>query len=341
MPEESRIELLITVPIPDEYLERLREVSPRLHITVIPTAKSEEISNEVWNQTEILYTVNTLPDPSLVPHLRWVQFHVSGLDTTVEKPLLNKQDVSFTTLSGASAAHVAEYAVTLLLALSHHVQELIASQKKAEWDAKRWQQWKPVEVRESTVGIVGYGSIGREIARLLQPFKVKILATKYDVMHPADPGYTQDGLGDPQGDLFHRLYPAQALKSMLKDSDFVVICIPLTQATQDLFGREEFDAMKPTAYLVNVSHGQIISMENLVAALQEKRIAGAALDVFPQEPLPPESPLWKLNNIIISPHIAGNSARFMERAMSLFSENLYRYITGATLLNRFDPRRGY
>jgi len=99
--------------------------------------------------------------------------------------------------------------------------------------------------------------------------------------------------------------------------------------------------MKPSAYLVNVSQGRIVSTEELISALQEKRIAGAALDVFQQEPLPAESPLWKLNNIIISPHIAGNSARYMERAMSLFSENLYRYITGATLLNRFDPKRGY
>jgi phosphoglycerate dehydrogenase-like enzyme len=160
-------------------------------------------------------------------------------------------------------------------------------------------------------------------------------------MRPEDPGYTIPGLGDPAGDLFHRLYPYQAARSMMKECDYVVVSLPLTPETRGLIGANELSAMKPSAYLVAVARGGVIDQAALTAALQEKRIAGAALDVFAEEPLPSNSPLWKMPNVIVTPHVGGMSVHYNQRAINLLIENLKRYLTGAPLLNRFDAQRGY
>jgi phosphoglycerate dehydrogenase-like enzyme len=229
----------------------------------------------------------------------------------------------------------------MLLSLGLHLPDLMSLQKKGEWPRDRWERFTPQELRTSTVGIVGYGSIGRQIARLLQGFGSTVLATKRDVMHPEDSGFTPEGQGDVPGELVHRLYPPQAMQSMLKECDFVILTLPLTRDTRHMIGAAELAVMKPTAYLVDISRGSVIDQNALVAALREQRIAGAALDVFEQEPLPPEHPLWKLPNVIITPHLAGSSPHYDRRAADLFTENLTRYLAGLPLYNRFDPQRGY
>ena len=191
------------------------------------------------------------------------------------------------------------------------------------------------------MGLVGYGSIGREIARLLQPFGTTILAAKRDVRHPQDAGYTEEGLGDPEGNYFTRLYPIQALKSMLKLCDFVVVCVPLTPDTRNLISEAELTVLKPTAQLINIGRGGVVDQAALFTALQERHLAGAALDVFAEEPLPSSSPFWRMPTVIVTPHIGGMSAAYQYRAIKLFTENLKRYLEGITLLNRFDVMKGY
>jgi len=335
------VEVLITVSFPDELVASLKQLSPRLRITAVTARTAEDISPEVWNRTEVLYTDRILPSESAVPNLRWVQFHYAGIDHAAGNPLINQPELAVTTLSGAAAPQVAEYAVMMMLALGHKLPDLHVNQFKTEWPKDRWERFKPVELRGSTVGIVGYGSIGREIARLLQPFSVKILAAKRDAMHPEDDGYIPEGMGDPDGDLFTRLYPITALKSMVKECDFVVICVPLTAATRNLIGETELAAMQPTAYLVDVSRGGVIQPDALVSALQNKKIAGAALDVFSEEPLPVTSPLWKQPNVLISPHISGISPFYARRAIKMFGDNLTRYLSGSTLFNLYEPELGY
>ena len=337
----STIEVLVTIPFNEQQIANLREVSPRLHLTVLPVRKPEEISAEVWQRTEVLYTDRILPSPEQAPKLRWVQFHYAGIEFAVDSPLLKKPDLMVTTLSGVSAPQMAEYAMTMMLALGHRMLELSQAQSKADWPRDRWDRFRPVELRDSTIGIVGYGSIGREIARLARPFGATILASKRDAMHPEDTGYTIPGLGDPGGDLFHRLYPSQAVRSMLKESDFVVVTVPLTPETRAMIGAADLAAMKPSAYLIQIARGGVVDQPALLSALQERKIAGAALDVFQEEPLPSNNPLWRLNNVIITPHIAGMSIHYDEGAIDLFIENLKRYLTGAPLLNRYDPLKGY
>lgn len=335
------VEVLITVSFPDELITSLKQLSPRLRITTVSAKGPEDISTETWNRTEVLYTDRLLPPANAAPNLRWIQFHFAGIDAVLGNPILSNADLAITTLSGAAAPQVAEYAVMMMLALGHKIPDLQANQLKADWPKDRWERFKPVELRGSTVGIVGYGSIGREIARLLQPLNVTVLAAKRDAMNPTDDGYMPAGMGDPEGDLFARLYPITALKSMVKGCDFVVICVPLTDQTRNLVGEGELAAMRSTAYLVDVSRGGIVQPQALLAALQDRRIAGAALDVFAEEPLPSTSLFWKLPNVLISPHISGISPFYARRAIALFSDNLVRYLSGTPLYNLYEPELGY
>lgn len=335
------IEVLVTTSLPDAAVEMLKGLSPRLRLTVLPRKRAEEIPNDVWQRVEVLYTDEAMPAPEQAPNLRWIQFGYAGVDEVIEAPIVRKDGVTVTTLSGAAAAQVAEYALSMMLALGHRLPAVFSLQSKAEWPRDRWENLSPQELRGSTVGLVGYGSIGRELARLLQPFNVTILAAKRDAMHPQDNGYTPEGLGDPEGNLFHRLYPIEALRSMLKECDFAVVSLPRTEDTQALIGADELAAMKPTAFLVDVGRGGVIHHPALLKILQDRRIAGAALDVFYQEPLPKDDPLWKLPNVILTPHIAGVSPHYPRRAAALFAENLRRYLNGQSLLNRVDKERGY
>jgi phosphoglycerate dehydrogenase-like enzyme len=341
MTDTDFVEVLITLAIPEALVEDLRKLSPRLHITTLPVRRAEEIPQDIWARTEILYTDRVLPSLNQATSLKWIQFHFTGIDFAVESPLVQSPDLAITTISGASSLQTAEYIFTMILALGHHIPDLIVHQNRAEWPRDRWERFTPVELRGSTVGIVGYGSIGRELARLLQPFNVSVLAAKRDAMHPEDMGYAIEGTGDPDGQLFTRLYPSQALRSMVKECDFVVVSVPLTPGSRGLVNADVLAAMKPSAYLIDIGRGGVVDPNALLDVLQNRRIAGAALDVFSEEPLPPASPFWRLPNVIISPHIGGISQLYKERAMKLFSANLQRYLSGMPLLNRFDPNTGY
>jgi phosphoglycerate dehydrogenase-like enzyme len=337
----KKIEALTTIPFPESVMQRLKEVSPHLHLTMHPAQKVEDISADQWKDIEILYTDLLVPDLALAPNLRWIQYHYAGIDFLQGTPLLQKPELIITSMSGASAIQEGEYILGMMLALGHRMPELFQNQSRHEWPTDRWEKFTPFELHGTTVGLVGYGSIGREVARMLQPHNVKVLAVKRDVMHPVDTGYTIEGHGDPEGNLFHRLYPVQAIKSMISECDFVVVSLPLTPETRGLIGAEELKAMKPGAYLIVVSRGGIVDEAALLEALTEKRLAGAALDVFAKEPLPAENPLWKLPNVILTPHVSGFSPKYKERAGMMFAENLDRYLHGEPMLNKFDPERSY
>jgi phosphoglycerate dehydrogenase-like enzyme len=341
MPKNKPTEILITEPFSDELLNRLREVSPHLNITIQAVSNSDDIPDNVWEKAEILYTRYILPTAEQAPELRWIQFHYSGVDHALDNPILQKPDLVATSLSGAAAPQVAEHVLTLMLALGHHLPEILELQRQKTWSHQKWLNAPPQELGFSTVGIVGYGSIGRRIAQLLYIFGATVLATKRDAMHPEHKGYTDEDSGDFTGELAYRLYPPQAIRTMLRECDYVIVTAPLTPETQNMIGTQEFEVMKPNALLVDVSRGGVINQSALIKALKEKKIAGAALDVFPEEPLPEDHPLWKLPNVIITPHIAGYSALYNERAVKLFSKNLELYLTDRPLLNVIDIQRGY
>jgi phosphoglycerate dehydrogenase-like enzyme len=335
------IEVLVTLPFGTSLIQRIQAVSPRLRVSVNPAQKAQDVPSDLWARCEVLYTGELLPEIQSVPNLKWIQFHYAGIDHAQDAPVLSKPDLLITTLSGAAASQAAEYVLTMLLALGRQLPALAQLQHKAEWPKDRWKTFSPRELRSSTVGILGYGSIGRQVARLLREFGATVLATKEDAMHPGDSGYTPDGMGDPEGNLVHRLYPSSAIKSMLRDSDFIVVSVPRYGKSLGLLNADTLAACKPSAFLIDVSRGGIVDHTALVKVLNENRLAGAALDVFPEEPLPPKSPLWKMPNVILTPHLAGVSSHYDDRAALLFAENLSRYAAELPLYNHYDPKRGY
>ncbi|MHC1785434.1 MAG: D-2-hydroxyacid dehydrogenase [Anaerolineaceae bacterium] len=335
------LEILITLPFTSLQLDRIRTASKQIKVVQYKTNQADVIPPEVWAKANILYTDSVLPTPTQAPRIDWIQFHTTGIDSVKNDPFLEKAGLKITTLSGASAPQMAEFALTLMLALSHKLPELSAYQSRGEWPKDRWGKFKPAELRGATVVLVGYGSINRELARLLQPFQATILAAKRDAMHPQDNDYSLPSLGDPDGELFQRLYPSQALKSMLKECDFIVVAVPLTEKTRHLIGASELAACKPTAFLVDISRGGVVNSESLVQALKDNRLGGAALDVFSSEPLHPADPLWKAPRTIITPHIGGFSSKYDERAMDLFVENIENYLNDRPLFNQFNFHRGY
>lgn len=342
MVRTSPIEVLVTIPFSAQLIERLQEVSPQLKITVLPAHQTEDIPSVQWLKTEVLYTDMVLPDPSLAPNLRWVQLHYAGIEYAAQSSLSKKPEVVITSLSGALSSKVAEFILMMMLCLGMRMPDIFVNQTRREWPNDRNTRLLPLrELKDSTVGIIGYGSIGRELARLLYPFGVTILAAKRDAMNPRHNGYTPEGIGDPEGNCFHRLYPIQALSSMIKDCDFVINTLPLTPETRGLVNAEVLRVLKPTAFVIDISRGGIVDHHCLTSMLQENKLGGMALDIFATEPLPPDSPLWNMPNTIISPHIAGISQLYHERAITLFIENIKRYIAGLSLYNRYDVHKGY
>lgn len=338
---DKKTEILITMPFSEGLVDKIRRTSPQVNVTIMPAKQADEVPVAIWNKVEVLYTSNVLPEPEQAPRLRWVQLHWAGADSMLGHSALQRPEVVVTTLSGAHAPQMGEYVLMMILALGHQLPALMENQRMKSWGTDRWERFKPIELRGSTVGIVGYGSIGREIARVLQPFQVTVLASKRNVMEPEDEGYTPVGMGDPTGSLFRRLYPPQAIKSMVKDCDFIVVCVPYTPENEGLIGADEFALMKPSAFLIDVSRGKVVDQAALAQALMKGKIAGAALDVFTEEPLAEDSPLWGLPNCLVTPHISGISGQYDERAVDLFTSNLQRYITGHILYNMINLERGY
>lgn len=338
----EKVEVLVTLPISEDLAEQISQVSSQISLTVFPARDAADIPDELWEQVNVLYTMHPLPEPDQSPNLSWVQSYLSGVEKLLHAPLFSENDqVTLTTLSGANTSQVAEHALTMLLALGHHLPTFVDLRHEKKWMAEKGKNYTPSELRGSTVGIVGYGSIGRQIARLVHAFGAQVLATKRDLKTLPDEGYQEEEMGDPEGTLFTRLYPPQALRSMFKECDFVVVCVPLTRHTTDLIGAEQLKAMKPTAFLVDVSRGGVVDTEAVNDALREGWIGGAALDVFGEEPLPEDHPLWEAPNLIITPHVAGFSPEYNQRANQMFLENLKRYLEDEPLLNRVDLSRGY
>jgi phosphoglycerate dehydrogenase-like enzyme len=334
-------EILITIPFTAEQLDELRAVAPSMKVRSLPVADGQTAPEDAWANAEVVYSFRALPTPEQAPNLKWIQFHLAGIDQQIDAPILNKSGLQATTLSGANAPQVAEHAMALMLALAHHVHYMLQDQARANWSTQRSERYQARELLNSTVGIVGYGSIGQRLARLLQPFNVRILASRRDVMAPASEAFQIDGQGDARAELVHRMYPGKAVGTMLKECDFVVVTVPLTDETRGMLGAKQLSALKPGGLLVDVSRGGVVDHAALVQALEKRQLGGAALDVFPEEPLPADSPLWEMNNVIISPHVAGLSPHYNARAFALFKENLRRYVAGDKLLNTIDLARGY
>lgn len=320
----------------EKHWERVRQLSPRLSLSL---AEGEAQFLENLPDAEVVVIWPRPFDLSLAPRLKWIQLLSAGLDRFTGHPVM-ESDIIITTASGIHATPIAEYVLASMLAFSRRFREMWRLQERREWPEDRWEILGGEELRGKTVGILGYGSIGREVGRLCQAFGMRVLATD-SALEMGDRGYRPPGTGDPKGMLLDSLFPPSQLREMLKECDFLIVAVPLTPETEGMVGREELKAMKGSAYLVNISRGRVVDEEALIEALKEGWIGGAGLDVFAQEPLPQESELWRLDNVILSPHVSANTPHYQERFTELFCENLRRYLAGEELLNVVDKKRGY
>lgn len=329
---------LITARVPADWLSQLRVAYPDVAFEYQPSDIGEPISDALWQDIDILYTsfATALPTPAQAPRLRWVQLYSAGVDTIAGHPLFRSATL-FTTASGVHGVNMAEYVFAMILAFTHRLPTILEWQRAVRWPqkAERAPIFTAEEARGKTIGIVGYGSVGREIARLAVAFGMRVLAMHRSDDHRAH-GYQFGEVGDPEGTLPERFYTPDSLHSMLADCDVVISAIPLNRHTRALFDEAAFQVMKPTAFFVNVARGDVCDEAALARALAEMRIAGAALDVFQTEPLPAESPLWKAPNVFISPHVSGLTPQYDARAAVIFQANLGRFLAGEPLYNLVD-----
>ncbi len=275
------------------------------------------------------------------PRLKWLHCMAAGLDYVLRTGMFEGSRIVLTNTSGAQAVMIGEYILMAMLACAHKYHTSIRAQSRHQWTGLGYFFANADTLRGKTVGIIGYGPIGREGARLAQAFGMEVLALKRDPATHADPRFGLPGVGDPQGLIPRRWFGPEQCAELIALSDFVVVTLPLTSETRNFVGARELAAAKPTACLVNVGRGEVVDQDALVAALTDKRLAAAALDVMVPEPLPPDHPLWDLDNVILTPHSSGPNIRYQEDCCRIFAENLRRFQSGRELLNVVDVKRGY
>jgi phosphoglycerate dehydrogenase-like enzyme len=331
---DVNVVILTHSPPPEGALEALRRVSPRLKITCAAPGSPPDLT-----VTDVLYSSGRMPNLEGATSLRWIQGYYAGVDHVLASGAIPPH-VRLTSASGIHGPVMAEFVLMMMLAHSHGLPRLLAAQARRNWDAGE-DDIVLHEMRDATVGIVGYGSIGRETARLASAFGMRVLACKRRPEATRDDGYQIPGTGDPFGELPAKYFAFSALDEMLPECDYVVLAAPLTAETRHMINADTLRAMKSDAFLVNVGRGDLVEEPALTAALRAGTIGGAALDVFSQEPLPSDSEFWMLPNVIVSPHISGNTDRYLERAMNLFAENMRRYLSDEQLLNLVDVDQGY
>ena len=262
--------------------------------------------------------------------LRWVHSGAAGVGGSLFPEML-ESDVIFTNSAGTHGVPVAEHAVAMMFYLARALDQVEASRRAGHlWDRDRIAcSPSPVgELVDSVVCVVGYGGIGREVGRRASGLGMRVWAVK------------RQPEAEPLGDV-DRLFGPEGLHEALAGSDYVVLALPHTPETDGLIGAQELALMKKSAILVNVSRGRMIDEGALVEALRSMALRGAGLDVFWDEPLPPSSPLWEIDNVCITPHIGGVSPRFWERETELIVENTRRYLAGEPMLNVVNKQAGY
>ncbi len=311
---------------PPELAERVRRRWPQMQVIHLPNY--DRLDDEL-PATDIFVGFWLRPEQlARAKRLRWIHATAAGVNQLMY-PELRRSGIVVTNARGVHAVPISEHLVGTLVALARSFPTVLRYQLKRQWAQQViWDSsQRPRELAGQVLLVVGFGAIGRALAERVKPLRMKVWAV------------TRTGKVDPH--LAERAVSPAQLREVLPLADFVVLAAPETPETQHLIGAPELAAMKPSAYLINIARGTLVDEPALIAALARRAIAGAALDVAEQEPLPPESPLWSLENVFITPHISGVSDALWDRQGDLLLENLERWFSGRPLLNRIDLERGY
>jgi D-2-hydroxyacid dehydrogenase (NADP+) len=326
------VNVILATPASEEAKQAIKAVSLRINLTDVSDLsrldyqgdlKARKELDNVLAEAEISFgmriPVNLL---ARAPKLKWIQVTSAGVDRYLNDEF-RRSSVILTNASGVHATPIGEFVVSLMLMFAKNAPTFFEAKRR-----KEWLRTPGTVLNGKTVGVVGLGSIGQEVARLCKAFRMRVIATRRSPKRRTARNV----------DL---LLPASGLPRLLEESDYVAICLPLTRETNKLIGASELRMMKPSAYIINIARGPIIDEDALIEALEKKRITGAGLDVFATEPLPPESKLWELPNVIISPHVSGGREDYEAGALDIFLRNLERYIDGKRLINVVNKEKGY
>ena len=301
-------------------LPQLQAAAPGVRLIEMPAASAHDIA-----AADATLGVCSEEVLAKATKLEWIQWLGAGVEGCVRQPLLHQRRPLLTNFQRVQGPSMAEHVLALMLALSRHLDYFMREQEQGVWARAAPQEAADLEGK--TVLVVGLGGIGTEVARRAHALGMRVIATRASG-HEGPDFVSYVGLPDE-------------LLKLTKDADYIVNCTPLTPETTGIFNREFFAAMKPSAYFLSVGRGRSTVTADLVAALRDGRIAGAGLDVVDPEPLPADSPLWKLPNVIITPHVSANTEVSRQQRDALLRENLRRYVAGDPMLAVVDIERGY
>ncbi len=340
--------ILIASYLEPEHVECIREASSQINVMyepeliapprypadhtnkIIRSAEDEARWRELLRQADVLFDFDhTHHDdlPELAPKLRWVQATSAGIGQFVRRLRYAERmpNTIFTTASGVHAQPLAEFCIMAMLMWSRNYWQMQQDQH-----ARRWERFGATDLAGRTLGVIGVGNVGREIARMASALGMRVLGNKRTVT----------GV-DPSTLHLDALYGPNELPEMLGQSEYLVLIAPHTDETEHLIGAKELALLPEGALLINIGRGTIIDEPALIAALESGHLGGAALDVFATEPLPADSPLWRMPNVLVSPHSASTSDRENARLTDLFCDNLQHFLAGEPLRNVLDVARLY
>jgi D-3-phosphoglycerate dehydrogenase len=313
--------IVLCYPVESHHIRQIQAVAPQAEIV---DAGQERIAVELPS-ADIFCGHAKVPVPwdevVRLGRLQWIQSSAAGMDHCLV-PSVVESSITVTSASGVLADQVAEQTFALMFGLCRSLPVFFRAQQKKEFIRRPTR-----DVHRTTVGIVGFGGNGRRLAEVLRPFNCRILATDY---FPVDkPDYVAE------------LWPPEKLDDLLREVDYLILAAPLTNETRGMMNARTLGLMKPDAFLINVARGPLVVEADLVAALQAGRLAGAGVDVTEEEPLKATSPLWYLPNVIITPHVGGQSRTRIDDMTNFFCENLRRWFSSEPLQNLVDKRLGF
>ena len=333
---------------PDRTLvDRVRAALPHRSLEIVHELSPDALPGAMPGTTILFGNYLSLAALREASDLRWIQTVGAGVDVLLSVDLTST-DIIVTNTSGAFGVQIAEHALSLMFALARRLPAALRSQSARRYEPEPRDDL--FELTGKTLGIVGFGDVGQALARRARGIGMRVVALRRSPSGTPPPSAPLADLAldplagsDPAdpSDLAGEFLGPDRLDDLLRESDVVVNAAPLTSATVRLFGREQFARMRSTACFINLGRGETVDQDALIDALRDGVIAGAGLDVTTPEPLPPESPLWTLPNVILTAHYAGWSDTMLNRIYTIFTDNLRRFDRGEPLRNRVDMRAGY
>ena len=320
------MKILFDFEISEEYVDRLQELAPEAEFVV---SDDKDVIRKEIVDSDVLFDFRGVEkeDIKKAEKLKWMQTWTAGVDKFMKddfREVLEEKDIILTNMSGVHSNVIAEHSLGFMINFSRRFCDFHEQKNN-----KVWERLKVDQLEDKNLAVVGLGSIGQEIARKAKVFEMNVL------------GVNRSGKG--QFDFVDQLFSQNELNAALEMADYVVAIVPLTPETEGMIGKEEFEVMKDSAYFINMARGEVVDEPVMIEALREGKIAGAGLDVFANEPLAEDSPLYELDNVLITPHVGGAFPGYNKKAIKIVEKNLEKFVSGdlAEMINKIDYNLGY